>query len=212
MSDAPDGRTRRAEEQRELRRRQILDAALTVFAERGYHGTAVSDLVEAAGVARGTFYLYFDAKETIFRELLDDLLATLRTSVRGVDVTGARGSMEEQLVAIVAGILRTTESNRPLTRIIFREAVGLDGEIDRRLRAFYEELFGYIALSLQVGEAVGLVRALPERSLVATCVLGSLRGVVERYVVDADAPFDTEAVARGVVDVALRGLAPRATP
>ena len=208
MSDAPDGRTRRAEEQRELRRRQILDAALTVFAEKGYHGTAVSDLVEAAGVARGTFYLYFDAKETIFRELLDDLLTTLRTSVRGVDVTGAQGSMEDQLVAIVAGILRATESNRPLTRIIFREAVGLDGEIDRRLRAFYEELFGYIALSLQVGEAVGLVRALLARSLVATCVLGSLRAVVERYVVDADGPFDVISVARGVVDVALRGVSP----
>lgn len=201
-----DGRTRRAEEAREQRRKQILDAALEVFAEKGYHGTAVSDLVKAAGVARGTFYLYFDAKEVIFHELLEGLLATFRESIRGVDTAPGAATMEEQLVAIVADILRTTESNRPLTRIIFREAVGLDESVDTRLNGFYEELFRYVELTLTLGEAAAMIRPVPDKELVATCVIGSLRAVVQRYIVDSDDPFDPRAVARVVVDHNLRGL------
>lgn len=204
-----DGRTRRAEEAREQRRRQILDAALEVFAEHGYHGTGVSDLVAAAGVARGTFYLYFDGKEAIFHELLEGLLGTFRESIHGVDMgTGAK-PVPAQLVAIVAGVLETSVSNRPLTRIIFREAVGLDEAVDARLDAFYGELFRYIELTLALGEAAGMVRPLTDRALEATCVLGSLRAVVQRFVVDSDEAFDVEAVARGVVEHNLRGLLPR---
>lgn len=201
-----DGRTKRAEEAREQRRRQILDAALRVFAEQGYHGTAVSDLVKAAGVARGTFYLYFDAKEAIFHELLEGLLSTFRESIRGVDTAPGAPTMEEQLVAIVADILRTTESNRPLTRIIFREAIGLDEAVDDRLNSFYKELYAYIELTLTLGEAAQMIRPVPDKSLVATCVTGSLRAVVQRYVVDEEGPVDVDAVARVVVDHNLRGL------
>ena len=52
-ADEVDGRTRRAQEAREVRRAAILQAALQVFARRGYHATSITDLVEAAGVARG---------------------------------------------------------------------------------------------------------------------------------------------------------------
>ena len=79
-----DGRSARARALREERRAQILDVAVQVFADKGYHGTSITDLVEAAGVARGTFYLYFDGKHVIFLELLDDLLQRFRGSVRGV--------------------------------------------------------------------------------------------------------------------------------
>ncbi len=209
MADAVDGRTRRAEEAREQRRRQILDAALRVFAERGYHGAGVSALVAEAGVARGTFYLYFDSKESVFRELLDGLLATLRASVSGVDIRDPDTPVRDQLVGIVSDVLRTTESNRALTRIIFREAVGLDDATDALLNAFYDELYRYIEAALAIGEATGAVRAVADRSLEATCIVGSLRAVVQRYIVDADAPFDIEGVAAAVVDHSLLGLLPR---
>jgi TetR/AcrR family fatty acid metabolism transcriptional regulator len=200
-----DGRSRRAEEAREQRRRQILDAALTVFAEKGYHGTAISDLVKTAGVARGTFYLYFDSKEAVFQELLSGLLLTLRHSVRGVDTSGGV-SAEAQLLVIVSEILRTVDDNRPLTRIIFREAVGLDDEIDALLQSFYDELLGYIERALHLGAVTGLLRPLAEPGMVATCILGSLRGMVQRYVLLADEAVDIDRVAGAVVDHNLRGL------
>src|SRR6185503_5568621 len=47
------------------KRRRMLDAALTAFAERGYHGVAVPEVAAAAGVSTGTIYVYFESKEAL---------------------------------------------------------------------------------------------------------------------------------------------------
>lgn len=48
------------------RRQQLKEAGMAVFAEKGYHQTKVSDVVRRAGVAQGTFYLYFEGKKSLF--------------------------------------------------------------------------------------------------------------------------------------------------
>lgn len=194
-------RSKRAEE----RRAQILDRALVVFAERGYHGASVSHIVKAAGVARGTFYLYFDSKEAVFRDLLDALLDTFRNSVRGMDIGPSAAPMEEQLEGILVRMLRTAESNRALTRIIFREAVGLDETVDARLQTFDDALHGWLVAALTLGEGLQLVRA-SDKDVAATCIMGATRQVIDRYVVSSEAPFDAEAIARAVVRFSLDGL------
>lgn len=198
-----DGRVRRGVETREARRAQILESALTVFSTKGYHATSVSDLVDAAGVARGTFYLYFDSKEAIFSELVSELLAHLRANVVGVDP--AKGPLQPQLVATLARVLSTLETNRRLTRILFREAVGLHAAIDERLRGFDDELHAYVARAVEVGVALGAVR--PVRpATAAIVVVGSVREVVLRHVVAADAAVDVDALASALVDHHLHGL------
>jgi AcrR family transcriptional regulator len=204
MSDA-DGRVRRGVETREARRAQILASALTVFATKGYHEASVSDLVDAAGVARGTFYLYFDSKEAIFLELLADLQQHLRANVVGVDP--AKGDLEEQLRATVARVLRTLEENRRLTRILFREAVGLHEAVDTQLRAFHDELYGYVERAIALGIALGRLRPV-DPALSAVIVVGSVREVALRQVVASDAPVDVDGVARRLVDHHLHGLLP----
>ena len=205
MSDEVDGRVRRGQESREARRSQIKETALRVFSEKGYHETSVSDLVDAAGVARGTFYLYFDSKDAIFLELLDDLTTHLRANIVGIDLSPGAAPHTEQLHATVVRILRTAVDNRPLTRIIFREAVGLHAAVAERLAAFDQELHGYVARSLELGAALGLIRPV-DPAVSAACVVGSLREVVHRYVVHNDSPFDLDSVATALLDHHLRGL------
>lgn len=200
-----DGRTKRAEQSREQRRGQILERALEVFAEQGYHGASISDVVKAAGVARGTFYLYFDSKEAIFLDLLDELLATLRASVGGMDVKPGAAPMEDQLHGIVVRILKTTESNRQLTRIIFREAVGLDVTVEAKLREFHDGLHGWLMVALKVGAELGMIRPC-DPEVVAMCIIGMVRESIDRYVVQRDAAFDADAVADGLVRFAVGGL------
>jgi AcrR family transcriptional regulator len=198
-----DGRVRRGVESREVRRAQILQSALGVFATKGYHEASVSDLVDAAGVARGTFYLYFDSKEAIFLELLSELQHHLRANVVGVNLQ--RGGLEEQLRATIVRVLRTLETNRPLTRILFKGAVGLHETVDERVRAYHEELYGYVANAIRVGAALGRIRGV-DPDVAAVLVVGSVREVVLRFVVASDAPFDVDGVAAAVVDHHLRGL------
>ena len=208
MSEIEDGRTRRALEAREQRRAQILESALEVFSERGYHQASVSDLVAAAGVARGTFYLYFDSKQAIFHDLLDDLLQHLRENVVGVDVTPGAPPVREQLMGTVLKLLDTVDANRALVRILLREAVGLDASIDEKLAEFYGSLHALLVLSLEQGGALGVVRADLDAEVIAACILGSVKEVLQRWLVQSDAPIDAERLAAAVLDHALHGVTP----
>ncbi|HJK96848.1 MAG TPA: helix-turn-helix domain-containing protein, partial [Polyangiaceae bacterium LLY-WYZ-14_1] len=168
-----DGRSQRAEEARERRREDLLDAAFEVFARQGFHGTRVADIIAHAGVARGTFYLYFDNKNAIFLELVDRLLRRLRSRVIGVDIEDDAPPVEVQLHATVGRIVEALESQRPLATILFREAVGLDDQVDRRLQGFYGGLAVFIEESLDNGKALGIVRPDLDYTVVAACILGT---------------------------------------
>lgn len=69
---------RRLTAQGQERKDQLLDCAAALFAERGYAETRVADIVQAAGVAKGLFYWYFENKEAVFRELVEQNRLRLR--------------------------------------------------------------------------------------------------------------------------------------
>lgn len=207
MRNGVDGRTRRAEARRESRRAEILEAALRTFGDKGFHQTTVADIIEAAGIARGTFYLYFEGKSAIFVELLDRLLDELRGSIVGVDRDADAPPLAVQLDAIVHRVLRTVADNRLLSTIIIREAVGLGEEVDLRLRLFYQKLLRYIRMALDEGRRLGLLRPI-DTEVAAICVLGSVKQLMEQYVMAEDDEFDVDRAAMGVLDFNLRGLLP----
>src|SRR2546430_2036701 len=62
-------------------RAQLLDAAEKVFGKKGFERASIAELTQAAGVALGTFYVYFPDKTSIFVELIDELGARLRRSI-----------------------------------------------------------------------------------------------------------------------------------
>jgi AcrR family transcriptional regulator len=80
-----DGRSRRAVQKRQARRSDILNAAVHLFSNRGFHATSISDLIEEAGISRGTFYLYFDSKEALFLDLMDLFAKHIMDVVEVVD-------------------------------------------------------------------------------------------------------------------------------
>lgn len=74
-------RTVRGRPRTDDKRRRILDAALRVFAERGYHGTAVPEVAQAAKVSTGTLYHYFESKELLVNEVYRDAKTRLRATL-----------------------------------------------------------------------------------------------------------------------------------
>lgn len=208
MSRVPttDGRSRRASDRRENRRATILRSALEVFGKKGYHATSVADILDEAGISRGTFYLYFDSKSAIFLELLDSLLLELRANIVGVETAEGSPPIQLQLVTTVRNILDTVVKNRLLAAIIVREAVGLDAEAEQRLRAFYAAILRYVEQSLLEGQRLGVVRPL-DREVAAMCVLGTVKQFFELVVeADADTTFDVDRMALAVLDFNLRGV------
>lgn len=197
----------RASQARTERRRQILEAAKLVFADAGYHGASIGAIIDKAEIARGTFYLYFESKEAVFAALLDEAMAELRRRVVRIDTSGHAPSPEAQLVESLGRILEFIVADRPLAVVLLQSTWTPDAEAAARLQAFYDEIRSVIALSLQAGMALGIVRAC-DPVPTAAALLGLVRGLVEHCVShELDQPIAH--VTRQLVDVALRGVLAR---
>ena len=212
-----DGRVLRARRLRASRRSAILLAARSRFARRGYHRTSIDDIIAEAGIARGTFYLHFESKRAIFDELLADLVVTLQSTVRRIDVAAGAESPTVQLDSMVVRVLETLVDNREMASLLLREAVGIDEDFDRRLRDFYGRIETLLESALETGQAMGLLR--PMRApIVARAVLGMVKETVQWAILDAErapgsrAPgerkVDVHELAHELIGLTLRGIFP----
>jgi len=167
---------------REARRRSILAAARDVFSDKGYHAAKVEDIVSRAGIARGTFYLYFTDKRAIFEELLDSFTVRIYDAVKVVDPREGPPSVFDQLAANVGRVLDLALAERGLVKLLLTHAVGLDPTLDAKLLAFYDELATQIERSLARGQAMRLVRPCDARML-ALALLGAMKELIYRTAV-----------------------------
>jgi AcrR family transcriptional regulator len=201
-----DGRVSRAQKLRESRRAGMLGVARRIFAQKGYHDTSIDDLIAAAGVARGTFYLYFESKRAIFDELLDELVATLAGKVHRIDISPGAPPPVEQMNATVDAVLGTLVENHDIARILLREAVGLDEDFDRKLAEFYGRIESMLVRAITNGQTMGLVRPC-DATVVAHCILGAVKEVVLYAVVNQDPALrDIQKMGREVIAFTLWGL------
>ena len=120
-------------------RRRLLDAAEMVFGDVGYPDASIVKITEAAGVAQGTFYLYFSSKKEIFDELVRDLNSRVRHAMKEASSKGT--TRVEAEVLGFAAYFRFTSEHKALYRII-RQAEFVSPEM---LRYHYDRLSrGYI--------------------------------------------------------------------
>ena len=116
MTSAPARRPGPRPGRGEASRRRILAAAEQVFADLGFHAASIVKITEAAGVAQGTFYLYFDSKLAVFEEVLLDLNHRVRQAM----AEGARGATTREAAERggFAGFFRFTAEHPALYRVI----------------------------------------------------------------------------------------------
>lgn len=103
----------------EATRRRVLEAAEAVFAKYGYHEASIVKLTEHAGIALGTFYLYFDSKQSVFEALVIDLNYRVRQSM-SESMRGATNRLEAERGGF-EGFFRFTAQHPALYRVV-REA------------------------------------------------------------------------------------------
>ena len=186
----------------EARSRQILDCAKRVFAQRGFHAANISHICEAAGIGRGTLYLYFANKRSvlaaILRETLDRVRALMESQalvtfplvpVEKVTRSAAIEVSARQLKALLEVVF---EDDHTL-RILLREAVGLDVDFEKMLGEIDDTLIAIVERNIVAAMEAGYVRELDARA-VATMIVGG----VEKLALAAlrsDAPVDLDVLA-----------------
>jgi AcrR family transcriptional regulator len=153
-------------------RRRLLDSAELVFGDVGYHDASIVKLAERAGVAAGTFYLYFDSKKAVFDELVRDLNRRVRHALKEGSSKG-ESRLESELLGFEA-YFRFTSEHPALYRII-RQAEFVSPEM---LRYHYDRLSeGYIE-ALEASVSTGEIGKLdPEAATFALMGIGEMIGM-----------------------------------
>ena len=115
----------------EEKRRQILDAAVRVFARSGYHSCRVGEIAEEAGVAYGLVYHYFGSKEEVLEEIFRDTWTQMLARIR--EVAGSGESAVEQVRRVTALLLRTWRRDPDLVRVLVHEVTRSPEQLKRQI-------------------------------------------------------------------------------
>ena len=189
---------------KEERKEIVLRCAKAVFSQKGYHQTSISDIIQRAGIARGTFYLYFQNKRDVFDSILDGLLEELGGIIKRIELDSSAPPLE-QLRNILRSVIMLALEDPDMTQILWSRAVGLDSEFDSKLREFYDAMLVRIASALQHGIELGLVRKCNTK-VTAHCILGCVKEVINLISSEAEAISQLDLILDEVLNFGLQGV------
>ncbi|QAA31029.1 TetR/AcrR family transcriptional regulator [Clostridium manihotivorum] len=171
--------SKETQERKDLKKKHILDIAIRVFAEKGYHGTTVKDVVEAADISVGTFYFYFKNKEDLFDTLYDDvseefynaLISSLDNINNEIDLGFSRA---------ITFFLKVIDVNKPFARILLIEAVGLNSRFEKKRFDVTHKYVTYTASHFQEMQQLEIVNIVDVK-ICALAFIGTLYNVIMEW-------------------------------
>jgi AcrR family transcriptional regulator len=187
----------------EEKRRQLLDAAVRVFARKGFHASRVGDIAEEAGVAHGLLYHYFESKNQLLEAVFHDNWSILLARIASVEETDEPAA--DQLRHITAIVLRTWLHLPDVVRVVIRE-FGRSPELAERIGELAQPIDS-IARVIERGIERGEFKKVDPR-VAATVVYGSIDELLTAWVLDRlpAREEDVAAAEQTLVEVSLRGL------
>lgn len=188
------------------KRARILEAAIAVFAEKGFNAARVSDIAKEAGVADGTIYLYFKSKEDlllqIFEEKMDELKAGLKAAMDGVD------DPLERIRVFARYHFGQVRDHRAVAEVLQVEL-----RLSKKFIKDYKprKLWDYLAVFNQIirdGQARGVIRKNVNPFTTMWAFFGALDEIGMQWVLARNKDkFNLDEAADEVADVFIRGVA-----
>jgi AcrR family transcriptional regulator len=160
----------------EFRRKEIVDAARSVFARKGFSGAIVDEIAKDAGVAKGTVYLYFRSKKEIYRAVLhDDMESLNRSTQQRIDAAkGLRGKIE----AFILARLENAETKKEFFQIMDSDLGGMSFT-RKQYRDWLREPVLRLAAAIERASRRGEIRRVPSER-VAWMIADMTRGTIQR--------------------------------
>lgn len=160
-------------------RDRILEAAVTVFANKGYHDTKVDDIVAESQTSKGSFYFYFPSKQEIFLALVDKFAGLLEDRLKDRFKSETSGMARVDLALRVC--LETFGQYRGLAKIALVQATGLGLAFEEKRRAVNDRFIKIIKENLDEAVADGSIAPL-DTEIAACAWIGALNEIVLRWV------------------------------
>ena len=195
----------------EQRRQQILDAAYQLFGEQGYHSTNVSDIAKRLGMSHGTFYRYFESKLDVFQHVVGDVLGRIQRLLAPEDPDAPTTLEEYRSLALRIGdrLYAAFEQDPHLSRLFFVESIGVDAELNRRIRQTFDAAGALGKAYLDNGVRRGFLRS----DLDTTKAALAINAMILEAARDAYTTVDRETArrewSRTIVGMIVEGMASR---
>lgn len=198
------GRPRRGEETGPSRRRRIREAAVTVFASKGYHDARVSDIASEAGVAHGLVYHYFNGKEELLQDVFRRTWLNIEQGLRSIETGGAPAP--EQVRDVVRLLLGSYRMSPDLVRVVVLEVTR-----SGHLRAQVDEIaeaFAIIERIIARGQEDGALRSDIPAKLVSYVFWGAVDEILTAWVFGTLPAEDVDVAAaeHALVELLLGGM------
>lgn len=203
--------TEKTRKKKDAKRTAMMQAAVKVFAEQGYHAATVRDIVTAADVAVGTFYFYFPDKETLFVHLFDETAAFLLQTIQ--QALSSRRTLPLQIEAAVNAYLNVAVYEPAVVQLVLVSGPGSIPALAERQAEFRDKLVRAWQKPLADAVEAGHI---PEQNTrrTAEALVGAIDEVVYNLLTHANPEHEGHQALRDLVQFALRATAyyhPQAT-
>jgi AcrR family transcriptional regulator len=174
------------------KRRQILDAAIRVFARQGFHATRVADIADEAGVAYGLVYHYFSSKEEVLNQLFSERWSLLLTAVEEADARDAtpRAKLED----VAAFIVDSYRYDPDLMKVIIVEVTRAANSFGKTHLPEIRRAYDSIAKIVAQGQEDGTFRRDIDPNFASMSFYGAIEQLLSAWIFDlipdSDAEFD----------------------
>src|SRR3954452_1751460 len=162
------------------KRRQILDAAIHVFARQGFHSCRVSDIADEAGVAYGLVYHYFTSKDQVLNELFAERWSLLLAAIEEVD--GQSLSGRQKLDAVAQFIIESYRYDPELMKVIIVEVTRAANSFGRTHLPEIRRAYDLIAKIVADAEAAGEFRNDVDPEVASMWVYGAIGQLLSGWV------------------------------
>ncbi|HVQ58192.1 MAG TPA: TetR/AcrR family transcriptional regulator [Solirubrobacterales bacterium] len=174
------------------KRRQILDAAVRVFARQGFHATRVSDIADEAGVAYGLVYHYFRSKDEVLNELFVERWSLLLTAIEEADQAG--GSHRDRMAAVASFIIDSYKHDPELMKVIIVEVTRAANSFGRTHLTEIRRAYNSIAKIVADGQEAGEFRRDIDPLFASMTFYGAIEQLLSGWIFDvaenSDANFE----------------------
>lgn len=160
-------------------RQRILDAALRVFAAKGYHEARMDDIVAAADASKGAIYFHFPSKEHIFLALVDEFAALLESRLE--QALAEESSGVRRVDAALRVCMELFGRYRQLAKVVLVQAAGLGHVFERKRLEVHQRFVHIIKRELDRAVAEGSIPPI-DTEVAAMVWIGALNEVVIRWI------------------------------
>jgi AcrR family transcriptional regulator len=162
------------------KRRLILDAAIRVFARRGFHACRVSDVADEAGVAYGLVYHYFDSKEEILTTLFKERWQLMLDAIVGIDEMELPA--REKLYLVASFIIDSYRHEPDLMKVIIVEVTRAANSFGRQHLETIREAYGLIAQIVEHARQDGSFKSDISAEFAAMCFYGAIEQLLSGWI------------------------------